>query len=90
MRKTIPYEIYTLTLEHEYVDDDGKRIKLDEPIKTCYMAMKDRVVNPPVSIVINDMMDKMKAYMLHEVSKTTNMSQPEDGYCNWGKRKDER
>ena len=20
----------------------------------------------------------------------TNMSQPEDGYCNWGKRKDER
>ena len=60
-----PHERYTLTLRHEYVDSDGQHCSLDEPIVVSYsvMHMDERSV-PSSAIVINDMMERMRMYMI--------------------------
>ena len=62
--KMIPKEQYTLTLTHEYIDDDGERNTLDEPIKVNYIVLRTGYLAQPLSIVINEMMDSMKHYLL--------------------------
>lgn len=63
-----PHERYTLTLRHEYVDSDGQRHSLDEPIVVSYSMM--HMNEMPVSssaIVINDMMERMRMFMIERV-----------------------
>jgi len=60
-----PHERYTLTLRHEYVDYDGHRYNLDEPIVVCHSVMHMNEMSVPSSaIVINDMMERMRMYMI--------------------------
>lgn len=61
----IPQERYTLTLRHEYVDSDGQHHSLDEPIVVSYSVvhMDERTV-PPSAIVINEMMEQMRKFMI--------------------------
>lgn len=61
----IPQERYTLTLRHEYVDQDGQSRNLEEPIKVSYSVLHmDERSLPPSAIVINHMMDQMRKYMI--------------------------
>lgn len=68
--KTIEYEEYRLVLTHTYVNEDGKRIALEDPVEVVQMfpSMENRRVLP-VSICINDMMDRMKEYILRKVGE---------------------
>lgn len=55
-------EIYKLTLEHYIIDNDGKKVRIDEPISTQYIVcMKDGISIP---IVLNSMIEKMRNYLL--------------------------
>ena len=55
-------EVYKLTLEHYIVDDDGKKVHIDEPISTqCVVCMKNGITIP---MVLNSMIDKMRSYLL--------------------------
>ena len=59
-------EVYKLTFEHYFIDNDGKKIRLDEPVSTqCVLRMRDNVSIP---MVLNSMIDKMRNYLL-EVEK---------------------
>lgn len=63
----IPYERYTLTLRHEYTDPDGQTYHLEEPIEvSCYVPHMDEM---PSAIVINDMMERMRMYMIEKGGK---------------------
>lgn len=68
--KTIEYEEYRLVLTHTYVNEDGKRIALEDPVEVRHMfsAGENRMVLP-VSIYINDMMDRMKEYILRKAGE---------------------
>lgn len=60
-----PHERYTLTLRHEYVDSDGQHHSLDEPIVVSYSVMHmDGMSVPSSAIVINDMMERMRMFMI--------------------------
>ena len=41
-------ERYKLTLEHEYIDDDGKAHKIEDPIRTDCNIVRDES-NPPTA-----------------------------------------
>ena len=61
----IPQERYTLTLRHEYVDSDGQHHSLEEPIAVSYAVMRmDEMSAPSSAIVINEMMERMRMYMI--------------------------
>lgn len=62
----IPQERYTLTLRHEYLDSDGQHHSLDEPIVVSYsmMHIDERSSVPPSAIVINEMMERMRKFMI--------------------------
>ncbi len=64
--KKISYEEYRLVLTHSYIDEDGERTMLDEPVNVAQVIPLDRSrqMIPPVSVCINDMMDRMKQYIL--------------------------
>ena len=55
-------EVYKLTFEHYIIDNDGHKIRIDEPISTqCAVCMKDGIGIP---MVLNSMIDKMRNYLL--------------------------
>ncbi len=55
-------EVYKLTLEHYIVDDDGKKVRIDDPISTqCVVCMKDGISVP---MVLNSMIERMRNYLL--------------------------
>lgn len=59
-------EVYKLTFEHYIVDNDGKKVNIDEPISTqCVICMNKGISIP---IVLNSMIEKMKNYLL-EIEK---------------------
>lgn len=61
---TVSYERYTLTLQHEYVDQDGQLHQLEEPIAvSSYVPHMDEW---PSAIVINDMMERLGKYMIQQ------------------------
>ena len=61
----IPQERYTLTLRHEYLDSDGQHHSLDEPIVvSCSVVRMDARSVPPSAIVINEMMERMRKFMI--------------------------
>ena len=59
-------EVYKLTFEHFIIDDDGEKVRIDEPISTqCVVYMKDGISIP---MVLNSMIEKMRHYLL-EIEK---------------------
>lgn len=68
--KTMEYEEYRLVLTHTYVDGNGERMALEDPVEVVQMfpSMENRRVLP-VSVCINDMMDRMKEYILRKVGE---------------------
>lgn len=66
----IPYERYTLTLRHEYVDSVGQVHYLEEPIVVSYsVPHMDKMLLSPSAIVINDMIEQMRRYMIEKGKK---------------------
>ena len=59
-------ERYRLILTHEYIDDDGEAHKIEKPICTDYSIMPDEHTLP-VPVIINEMMEKLKSFMLNSV-----------------------
>lgn len=60
-------EVYKLTFEHYIVDsEDGKKVRIDEPISVQYVICMNDGVSLP--IVINNMITEMKKYLL-EIEK---------------------
>lgn len=57
-------EEYRLILTHEYHDSDGTHIRLDEPVVITHCFPHLDMM--PQSVVINEMMEKMKLYLLRE------------------------
>ena len=62
------FERYRLILVHEYVDEKGAAHRLEDPICTDYNIMYDRV-NPPASVIINEMLEKLKRFILSSMEK---------------------
>ena len=64
--KIVPHERYVLTLRHEYVDEDGERHSFEDPITVEHVTLPGGRwgMIPPTSIVINEMLDQMKRYIL--------------------------
>ena len=60
-------EVYKLTFEHYIVDNDGKKVRIDEPISTQYVMCVNNGISIPV--VLNNMIAKMRNYLL-EMEKT--------------------
>lgn len=59
-------ERYRLILTHEYIDGDGEAHKIEKPICTDYIIMRDDHT-PPLPVIINEMMEKLKSFMLNSV-----------------------
>ena len=59
-------ERYRLTLEHEYINDEGKVYKIEDPIRTDYNIMMDEFA-PPRSVVVNEMIERLKHFMLNSI-----------------------
>ena len=59
-------EVYKLTLEHYIVDDDGKKVHIDEPVTTQYVVCMKNGISIP--IVLNFMIEEMRTYLL-EIQK---------------------
>ena len=57
-------ERYRLTLEHEYINDEGEVYKIEDPIRTDYSVVVDRLA-PPKAIIVNEMIEKLKHFMLN-------------------------
>ena len=54
-------EVYQITVTHYMQDDEGKRIKLGEPI-ICNAIYERRFGN--VSVLLNQMLDEVKNYVM--------------------------
>ena len=65
---SVGYEEYRLVLSHDLVIGDT-RIKLNDPIVTKYIVLRGyRFPNPNmVPMLINEMMEKMKDYLLGRI-----------------------
>ena len=65
------YEEYRLVLTHNYVDEDGKRTASEDPIQVTHvfpMDYCDRMILP-TAVCINDMLDRMKDYILRKAGE---------------------
>lgn len=60
------FERYRLVLTHEYIDNDGKAHKLEDPICTEYNIMMDKFA-PPRSVIVNEMIERLKHFMLNSI-----------------------
>ena len=61
-------ERYRLTLVHEYIDENGEAHKIEDPIRTEYSIMMDEFA-PPRSVVVNEMIERLKHFMLNSISQ---------------------
>ena len=59
-------ERYRLTLEHEYIDEDGKAYKIEDPIRTDYSIMMDEFA-PPRSVILNEMIERLQHFMFYSL-----------------------
>ena len=61
------YEEYRLVFTHTYIDGDGERTVLEDPIKVVHVfpTGENRTILP-VSVCLNDMLERMKDYILRE------------------------
>lgn len=68
--KNMAYEEYGLVLTHTYVDWDGERTALEDPIKVVRVfPVEGNKMILPGAVCINDMMDCMKDYILRKVGE---------------------
>lgn len=68
--KKIAYEEYRLILMHTYVNEDGERMALEDPVKVIHVfPVEGNGIIPPVAVCINDMMDRMKDHILRKASE---------------------
>lgn len=58
------FERYRLTLVHEYIDENGEAHKIEDPVRTDYSVVVDRLA-PPKAIIVNEMIEKLKHFMLN-------------------------
>lgn len=63
---SVGYEEYRLVLSHDLVIGDT-RIKLNNPIVTKYIVLRDYRFQNMVPNLINEMMEKMKNYLLAKI-----------------------
>ena len=61
----IPTERYTLILKHEYIDEEGNKHELDEPVIVTHIMYVPQFGY--VSAVINDMIEQMRHYVLQMI-----------------------
>lgn len=68
--KKMEFEEYRLVLTHTYVNEDGERMALEDPVEVVQLfpSIENRRILP-VSVCINDMMDRMKEYILRKVGE---------------------
>ena len=59
------YETYELTLNRYLVIGENK-VKIDEQVKTTLCVRQDQN-KPPKAIIINEMLKKLKDYLLKEI-----------------------
>lgn len=59
----LPHEQYTLTLTHEFIDDEGECHTLDTPIVSKYIVDKAYGC-VPTGVIVNDMIERLKNYIL--------------------------
>lgn len=60
----LPNEQYTLILKHEYVDGNGERHELENPIKVSCTVCMDVTNQMPKSVVVNEMVERMGRYLI--------------------------
>lgn len=62
------FEEYELRLYHNFINGKGERHRAEEPIVTRYMiAMENRDYMAPRPYLVNEMLDRIKEYMLSKV-----------------------
>lgn len=62
------FEEYELRFYHNFIDGKGERHKAEEPIVTRYMiAMENRDYIASRPYLVNEMLDRIKEYMLSKV-----------------------
>lgn len=66
--KTLSFERYRLIFKHEYIDSDGEAHAIEEPLVINYNKIAN-LYNTSSSIVINDMIDKLKHELLAKISE---------------------
>lgn len=66
--RNMTIERYRLTLEHEYIDSNGKVHKIEDPIRTDYNIIMGES-NPPTVVIINEMLERLKYYMLNIINR---------------------
>ncbi len=68
--KKIAYEEYRLVFTHTYVDEDGERTMLDEPVNVVHAFPSGGLgMIQPVPVCINEMLDNMRRYILRKVGE---------------------
>lgn len=60
-------EQFRIVLTHEYIDEDGKKHMLDEPLAICYTNIWSN--HASVAWTLNEMMDKMRCELLKRYVK---------------------
>lgn len=61
------WEQYRLVLYHEYVTENGERLRMSEPVVvTLNIGDSERIV--PTPMVINRMLDKLSHYLIEMVA----------------------
>lgn len=68
-KEEFAHEQYTLTLKHEFVDRFGRRKEISEPIKAVQIVLADDRYGTPACMIINEMLDRMKAYILSKADE---------------------
>lgn len=69
MKKTA-YEEYRLVFTHTYVDEDGERRLLEDPVKVVHVfPAGGNGMIMPVAVCINELMERMKNYILRKVGE---------------------
>lgn len=66
MSEYLPIERYRIVLKHEYVGNEGKPYQIEEPLCIEYMVPHSDYL-PPSTVLINEMMDRLKTAMLDRV-----------------------
>ena len=67
--KKMAYEEYRLVLTHTYVDGGGERRALEDPVKVVHVFPYGDHTCRSAALCINDMMDRMKDYILRKVGE---------------------
>ena len=64
----ISFEKYTLVLYHDYIYK-GKTTRIEEPIATSYIIMPEAKFSFSFPLLINEMIDRLKGYMISCIEK---------------------